>query len=86
MKKTAKQLGKELGKTAQEVNELLKEKGYLDGNPNHYILTNLGEKFAEIVKKDNGYGGYAKRNWEFRIWAEDVLEDLIESSKNKNND
>ena len=39
--KSATQLGKMIGKSAREVNELLKAKGYIDGTPGNYSMTAL---------------------------------------------
>ena len=52
MKKSARQLGDMLGKTAQEVNLLLKEHGYLDGTPGDYYVTEKGTSYAEERFKD----------------------------------
>ncbi len=72
MKKSARQLGDMLGKTAQEVNLLLKEHGYLDGTPGDYYVTEKGKSYAEERFKDNGYGGYAARSWSFTMWDEEI--------------
>lgn len=76
MKMSAKDIGKVLGETAQGVNLLLKEKGYLDGEPGNYTLTELGEKFGEIYEYTNGWQGYAKRVRSSRLWDETIIERL----------
>ena len=74
--KSAKQLGEMLGMNAQEVNKLLKKKGFLDGEPGVYTVTSKGEKYSELRQKDNGYGGYAARSWEFVMWDEAILNEI----------
>lgn len=74
--KSAKQLGEMLGMNAQEVNKLLKKKGFLDGKPGAYTVTAKGEKYSELRQKDNGYGGFAARAWEFVMWDEAILNEI----------
>lgn len=50
------------------MNALLKEHGYLYGEPGAYGLTDKGEQFGADHYHENGYGGYAHRNWETRTW------------------
>ncbi len=76
MNMSAKMLGTVLGITSREVNLLLKENGYINGEPGKWVLTELGKQFAEISQKDNGYGGYAKRTWQFLMWNEDIIKNL----------
>lgn len=75
-KKSAKQMGLYIGKSAQEVNEILKNKGYLSGKPGQYIMTDKGKKHGEERLKDNGYGGNAARSWSFYMWGYEVLQDI----------
>lgn len=72
MKKSAKQLGDMIGKTAQDVNTLLENNGFLEGNPGNYKFTEKGMQYGEEIEKSNGYGGYANRNWNFKMWDEEV--------------
>ena len=65
--RSAKQLGMIIGLSAKEVNNILKDKGYLAGKPGEYELTKKGEEFAELRSKDNGFGGYAARSWESAV-------------------
>jgi biotin operon repressor len=74
--KSAKQLGEVLGLSSQKVNILLKEKGFLIGEPNNYTVTKKGKKYSEERLKDNGYGGYAARSWGFIMWDEAILQEL----------
>lgn len=77
--KSAKQLGQILRLNAREVNVLLKNKGFLDGEPGNYRLTKKGEEYAETRYKDNGYGGYAARAWEFLMWDECVIYEISDA-------
>lgn len=74
--KSARQLGEIVGLSAREVNVRLKEKGYLTGEPGNYQLTQKGEEYAETRYKDNGYGGYAARGWEFLMWDECMIYEI----------
>lgn len=74
--KSATQLGKMIGKSAREVNELLKAKGYIDGTPGNYSMTEAGREHGEIRFKDNGYGGYAARAWSFMMWNDEVAYEI----------
>lgn len=72
MGKSARVLGWEFGKTAQEMNLLLKDYGYLEGEPGAYGLTDKGKQFGDEQYNENGYGGYAHRGWETRTWNDDL--------------
>jgi hypothetical protein len=72
MGKSARVLGWEFGRSARDQNALLKEHGYLDGEPGAYGLTEKGKKYAEEQYHDNGYGGYAYRGWETRTWNDET--------------
>lgn len=82
---TATQLGREIGRSAREMNALLKAHGFMDGPPGAYSPTELGQKFATVVDVDNGYGGYAHRAWGWLTWDPTVLNSL-KSSMEKNPD
>ncbi|MFE6548225.1 hypothetical protein ACFVHS_07450 [Streptomyces sp. NPDC057746] len=71
MGKSARVLGWEFGRTAREMNELLKNHGYLYGNPGAYGLTEKGKQYAEEQYHSRGTGGYAQynRSWETRTWS-----------------
>lgn len=83
MGKTATALGCELGRTAREVNKLLKEHGFMEGDPGAYRPTALGEQFAQSVDFDNGYGGFAHRQWGWLSWS-DGLVDALKASMEEN--
>lgn len=70
MGKSARVLGWEFGRSARDMNTLLKDYGYLDGSPGAYRLTEKGERYGSDHSHENGYGGYAARSWETRTWNE----------------
>lgn len=76
MRMSTEMIGEVLGKTAKEVNLLLKDKGFFDGKPGNWVLTELGKQFGEMRQKDNGHGGYAKREWKFAVWDENIVNKL----------
>ena len=73
---SARRLGEKIYLTAEEMNVLLKKKGFLQGEPGNYSLTELGKKYAEIKTWENGYGGYAARSYEYICWKEEILKIL----------
>lgn len=83
MKRSAKDLGWELGKNAQQMNKLFNQYGYLEGEPNAWRVTEKGAPYAEEKPRSNGYGGWAARSWETRLWDESVVDalkkDMVES-------
>lgn len=84
MGKSATVLGKELGLTGQEMNQLLKREGFLEGEPGAYSLTPKGEEFAEQHDFHRGPGGYSwyNRDWTTTTWDESVLDNMNLSTKN----
>jgi len=84
--KSARILGEDFGLTAQEMNQLLKDQGFLDGDPGAYFLTEKGAEFAKEIDFHRGTGGYAQYNryWTERTWDEsikDVLDTSYESRR-----
>jgi hypothetical protein len=75
-RKSARKLGEILGKTAIEVNKLLKENGFLEGEPGEYELTEKGKQYGEEIFEDNGYGGVANRHWDYKVWDEEVINEI----------
>jgi hypothetical protein len=61
---SATEIGLRIGATPMEVNRLLKDQGFLDGEPGAYGLTPKGKEFGVQRSHDNGYGGIAYRPWE----------------------
>lgn len=74
MGRSARVLGREFGRTAAEMNKLLKEHGYLYGNPGAYGLTEKGQQFGDEQYHSRGTGGYAHYNpsWETRTWNDET--------------
>ena len=68
--RSARVLGFLHGLTAMEMNILLKEEGFLEGEPGQYIVTEKGQKYADEQHHHRGTGGYAwyNRHWEQRTW------------------
>jgi len=85
MGKTATALGREFGRTAREMNKLLKDHGFMDGDPGAYRPTELGNPFAQSHDFDNGYGGFAHRQWGWLSWT-DGLPDALRASMEANLD
>lgn len=65
------------------MNILLKEEGFLSGEPGNYYPTEKGKLFVVEKGDDNGYGGYAFRGWSWFEWDERILEELDTSVENK---
>lgn len=76
MGKSARQIGREFGKTAQEMNKTFHDYGYLEGKPGAWLVTEKGSAYAEEHSHSNGYGGLAARSWETRTWDESVVDAL----------
>lgn len=75
MRESARILGKKYGLNSQEMNRILKKKGYLDGEPGNYSVTEKGAKYAEAKDYHRGPGGYPRYN---REWTEITWDDSIE--------
>lgn len=73
---TATQLGSTFGRGAKAMNVLLRDHGYLEGEPGHWLLTELGRPFANFHDFDNGYGGYAARSWGWLSWSDGLIDAL----------
>lgn len=83
MGKTATELGREFGRTAREMNKLLKEHSFMEGEPGAYRTTELGKPFVQAHDFDNGYGGFAHRQWGWLSWT-DGLADVLRASMEAN--
>lgn len=85
MRKSARVLGQEYGLTAQEMNFVLKEEGYLDGEPGNYFVTEKGEKYAKEQDHHRGTGGYAHYNryWTTRTWDDGIVDELDITAERK---
>ncbi len=78
MRKSARVLGQEFGLTPQEMNFVLKEEGFLDGEPGNYTVTEKGKKYAEEQDHSRGNGGYSwyNRSWTTRTWDDGITDEL----------
>ena len=76
---SATDIGAQIGLSAQDTNVLLALQGFLEGKPGEYLLTGLGEQFGHHVSEDNGYGGYAHREW-YKTYFDKSILDVIDQS------
>ena len=78
MGKSAKMLGTQFNLTGEEMNELFRLNGFLEGKPGDYQVTNAGEPYATERDEHRGTGGYAWYNkyWTERTWDDSVLDAL----------
>jgi hypothetical protein len=101
MRKSARILGQEFGLSAQEMNFILREEGFLDGVAGNYTVTEKGKKYAEEQDYHRGTGGYSHYNryWTTRTWDDGIADELditqerirktrqaVSSSKQKTNE
>lgn len=81
MKLSASQLGKMLGLTGEEMNQLLYNLGILSGEPGNYDFTEFGKKYGESQAHHRGTGGYSCYN---RYWVTHKYDDsILEFLQNK---
>lgn len=80
---SAKRLGEKIFLTAEEMNTLLKESGYLKGEPGNYSPTEKAMEYVSEKSWDNGYGGYALRGYSYNVWNEKILDKLDTSSHHR---
>lgn len=78
MEKSARFLGYECGLSAEEMNVVLEKKGYLQGEPGNYEVTEKGSEFAHEKNFHRGCGGSPKYNayWTTRTWKDGILDDM----------
>ncbi len=81
MGKSARILGQDLGLNSQEMNQLLKEQRFLEGDPGAYVVTDKGAQFAKETDFHRGTGGYSRynANWTQRTWDESI-KDVLDTS------
>lgn len=79
---SAMEIGLRIGASAVEVNRLLKDQGFLDGEPNAWGLTEKGKEFGAHTPHDNGWGGAARRDWETTHFDPGIVE-VLDSSPEK---
>jgi hypothetical protein len=80
MRKSARLLGRELGLSAAEMNALLADHGYLEGEPGRWTVTDKGRPYAN---EDDHFRGNPNSlaystSWSTRSWDEGILEALDE--------
>jgi len=73
---SAKRLGEKIGLNSQQMNVLLKEEGYQNGEPGAYAITEKGKPYVVEKGWDNGYGGYAARSYNYNEWDESILDTM----------
>ncbi|MGY0386383.1 hypothetical protein ACWZJV_05370 [Nocardioides sp. WG-D5] len=85
MRKSANILGQDLGLTAQETNILLKEEGFLEGEPGAYAVTEKGAKYADEQDHHRGTGGSSlyNRYWTTRSWDPSITNELDVTAERK---
>ena len=83
MGKSARILGEDFDLNSQEMNQLLKDQGFLEGDPGAYVVTEKGTQFAKETDFHRGPGGYSRynRDWTQRSWDERILDELDTSSE-----
>lgn len=81
MGRSAHILGEDLGLNSQEMNQLLKDQGFLEGDPGAYVVTEKGAQFAKETDFHRGPGGYSwyNRDWTQRTWDESI-KDVLDTS------
>lgn len=65
-----------------EANRLLKEQGFLDGNPSAYRLTSKGKEFGVQRSHGNGLNGTYNVDWDSTHFDPRIL-DVLDSSREK---
>lgn len=73
---SASDIGRRIGASAIEVNRLLRDQGFLYGEPGAYGLTSKGLDFGVQRSLDNGYGGAAMCTWETTHFDPSILDVL----------
>lgn len=83
MGKSATQLGKAFFLNGQEMNQLLKDQGFLEGEPGAYRVTEKGLPFATETDFHRGTGGspWYNRYWSERTWDPSIMSELDMSVK-----
>ena len=78
MWKSDRILGEDLDLNSQEMNQLLKDQGFLEGDPGAYVVTEKGAPFAKETDFHRGPGGYSwyNRDWTQRTWDESIKDAL----------
>jgi len=79
---SATDIGRFIGASPAEVNRLLRDQGFLSGDPGAYALTPQGSRFGVHVQNDNGYGGVAYRGWSTTYFDPSILNVLDAKPEN----
>lgn len=70
---SARRIGNMTGDTARRINALLKDNGFMEGEPGYYRPTTTGEPYCIEKADDTGYGGYAAKGWGWLEWSKDII-------------
>ena len=83
--RSARILGEDYDLTAAQMNLLLKEEGFLEGEAGAYRVTEKGKQYADEEHHHRGPGGYSwyNRDWETRTWAPGITDELDISDERK---
>lgn len=73
---SATEIGRDFGLGPRPANRLLELAGVHDKVDGGWKLTELGERFVNVVNEHNGYGGYASRSWDKTYFAPEMLNEL----------
>ncbi|MFK4483638.1 hypothetical protein [Curtobacterium sp. AB7] len=79
MQVSATVLQRAFGLSSQETNYLLKEEGYLYGEPSAYKMTDKAAEFATEEDHHRGTGGYShcNRYWTTLKWDVNIADELV---------
>lgn len=80
---SATEIGSRIGATAVEVNRLLKDQGFLYGEPGAYGLTSKGEEFGVQRSHDNGQHGLLYHVSYETTHFDPSITDVLDSSPEK---
>ena len=77
MKKSARQLARDLNVSDRVLNVILRNKGYQSGEPGNYEPTSKGLPFVEEHENSHGNGGYSNMNKSeiIRRWDDSIMDE-----------
>ena len=73
---SARRIGNASGKSAAEVNQELSRRGYLEGGPRNWRLTEKGKRYGEYRDESNGHHGGAHRSWSYILWNDSIAQEI----------
>lgn len=74
---SATEIGAAYGLNGRVTNRLLEAMGVIEESEyGGWKLTAFGEKYGKVIDRDNGYGGYARRDWSTTYYDESILDEL----------